>query len=171
MRELYINMEYRTGAHSYILKWCQEPHFNYCTQYSLQIWRAYRYGGAPYSRVVRFTEQHPHIRISAPFRFQYVATEHPQNLHVTSWQSVISYFPEAYSTTLGAYPHPSRFSCVFHTVFLERRGHHHGPISAFLGCGLPSFPALDFTFRACFREIRDVALNPFRGLTRNTRYD
>ena len=35
--ELHIDMEYGTGAQSYILKWCQEPHFNYCIQYSLQI--------------------------------------------------------------------------------------------------------------------------------------
>ena len=28
--ELHINMEYGTGARSSILKWCQEPHFNYC---------------------------------------------------------------------------------------------------------------------------------------------
>ena len=65
MRELHIEMEYGTGARSYILKWCQEPHFNYmyCIQYSLQICRAYRYGGAPYSNGVRSTEQHPHIHI------------------------------------------------------------------------------------------------------------
>ena len=37
MRELHINIEYGTGARSYILKWCQEPHFNYYIQYSLQI--------------------------------------------------------------------------------------------------------------------------------------
>ena len=56
MRELHIDMEYGTGARSYILKRCQEPHFNYRIRYSLQIWRAYRYGGASYSKVVRFTE-------------------------------------------------------------------------------------------------------------------
>ena len=30
MRELHIEIEYGTGARSYILKWCQETHFNYC---------------------------------------------------------------------------------------------------------------------------------------------
>jgi hypothetical protein len=30
MRELHINMEYGTGARGYILKRCQEPHFNFC---------------------------------------------------------------------------------------------------------------------------------------------
>ena len=33
MRELHIEMEYGTGARSYILKWCQEPHFKYCIGY------------------------------------------------------------------------------------------------------------------------------------------
>ena len=37
MRELHIDMEYGTGARGYILKRYQEPHFNYCIQYSLQI--------------------------------------------------------------------------------------------------------------------------------------
>ena len=37
MRELHIEMEYGTGARSYILKRFQELHFNYCIQYSLQI--------------------------------------------------------------------------------------------------------------------------------------
>ena len=37
MRELHIEMEYGMGARSYILKRCQEPHLNYCIQYSLQI--------------------------------------------------------------------------------------------------------------------------------------
>ena len=37
MWELQINTEYGMGARSYILKRCQEPHFNYCLQYSLQI--------------------------------------------------------------------------------------------------------------------------------------
>jgi hypothetical protein len=37
MQELHIDMEYGTGARSYILKRCQELHFNYCIQYSLQI--------------------------------------------------------------------------------------------------------------------------------------
>jgi hypothetical protein len=37
MRELHIDMEYGIGARGYILKRCQEPYFNYCIQYSLQI--------------------------------------------------------------------------------------------------------------------------------------
>ena len=37
MRELHIETEYGTGAQSYILKRSQEPHFNYCIQYSLRI--------------------------------------------------------------------------------------------------------------------------------------
>ena len=74
MRGLHIEIEYGTGARGYILKRCQEPHFNYCIQYSLQICRAYRYGGAPYSKVVRFTERPPHIHIRAPFPLQYGAS-------------------------------------------------------------------------------------------------
>ena len=74
MRELYIKMEHWKGARSYILKWCQELHFNYCIQYSLQIWRACRYGGAPYWNVVRSTERQPHIQIWAPFPLQYGAS-------------------------------------------------------------------------------------------------
>ena len=63
-----INMEYGAGARGSLLKRCQEPHFNYCIRYSLQIWRAYRYGGVPYSKVVIFTERQPHIHIWAPYR-------------------------------------------------------------------------------------------------------
>ena len=48
--------------------------FNYCIRYSLQVCRAYRYGGAPYSKVVRSTEQPPHIQIWAPFRLHYGAS-------------------------------------------------------------------------------------------------
>jgi len=46
MRELHIEMEYRTGARGYILKRCQDLYFNYCIQYSfanltrLPIWRS-----------------------------------------------------------------------------------------------------------------------------------
>ena len=58
---LVWNMERRLEG--YILKQCQEPYFNYRIQYGLQIWRAYRYGGAPYLKVVRSTEQQPHIQI------------------------------------------------------------------------------------------------------------
>jgi hypothetical protein len=88
MRELHIEMEYGTGARSYILKWCQEPYFNYCIQYSLQICRAYRYGGAPYLKVVRFTERPPHIRIWAPFRLQYGgATERPPRKSLSNLQA------------------------------------------------------------------------------------
>ena len=42
-----INMEYGTEARGSILKRCQEPHFNYPIRYSLQIYRACGYGGAP----------------------------------------------------------------------------------------------------------------------------
>ncbi|OCK93355.1 uncharacterized protein K441DRAFT_723413 [Cenococcum geophilum 1.58] len=37
MRELQIETEYITGARGYILEQSQEPHFNYCIRYSLQI--------------------------------------------------------------------------------------------------------------------------------------
>ena len=68
MRELQIETEYVTGARSYTLKRSQEPHFNYCIRYSLQIWRAYRYGEASYSKVVRFTEHPLKLHIQIPFQ-------------------------------------------------------------------------------------------------------
>jgi len=77
MRELqnqYGIWNSSSTARGSILKRCQEPHFSYCIWYSLQICRAYRYGGAPYSKVIRSAEQQPHIQIWAPDRLYYGAS-------------------------------------------------------------------------------------------------
>ena len=73
MRELQIEMEYITGARGYILEQSQEPHFNYCIRYSLQI-DALTNMEELHIQTVSATKRHPHFHIWAPVPLQYGAS-------------------------------------------------------------------------------------------------